>query len=94
MDPEIRHDPEARKFSTTVDGKEAYLRYALRGEGTLDFKSTFVPPELRGRGLAAKVVARGFEYAEENGFKVIPTCPYVETWLERHPRYRELVVAG
>ena len=70
---EVIHDKENQLFVMTVEGKEAYLRYSMKGNDTIDFIYTYVPNELRGKGLAAIVVKEGFKYAEENNLKVIPT---------------------
>ena len=88
---EIQHDRGAHRFFTVVDGKEAYLAYAVADDGTLDFRHTFVPPELRGRELARLLVAAAFAYAQEGGFKVIPTCSYVAKQAQRNDAYRTLI---
>jgi predicted GNAT family acetyltransferase len=49
----------------------------------VDFRGTFTPPELRGRGLAAEVVGAALAWAREGGKRVIPTCWYVRRHLER-----------
>lgn len=90
-DFEIQHDEAAHRFFTLVDGKEAYLAYAVASDGTLDFRHTFVPPELRGRDLARMLVAEAFAYAREGGFKVIPTCSYVAKQAQRNESYRTLI---
>jgi predicted GNAT family acetyltransferase len=89
---DIQHDPEAQRFYTILDGKEAYLAYSTRGEGVLDYRHTFVPPELRGRQVAKLLVAEAFAYARESGFKVVPTCSYVAKQVERNSEYAELTV--
>ncbi len=89
---EIQHDQEAHRFFTVLDGKEAYLAYAIADEGILDYRHTFVPPELRGRQVAKLLVAEAFAYARENGFKVIPTCSYVAKQAKRNPEFGELTV--
>ncbi len=86
---DVQHDPESGRFYLEADGGEARLSYRRDGD-VLDFVSTFTSPELRGRGLAAEVVRAGFEYAEAEGKKVRPSCPYVDTFLRRNPQYREL----
>ncbi len=91
MDYDIKHDKENQLFVTTVEGKEAYLRYSVIGSDTIDFIYTYVPNELRGKGLAAVVTKEGFKYAEENNLKVIPTCPYIRTFLERYPEYQKFI---
>ncbi len=91
MEDEIIHDRDNNKFLKIINGKEAYLRYLMQDEKTMNMIKTYVPPELRGKGIAAEVVHSGLLYAKENGFKIIPTCSYVETFIERHQEYKELV---
>ncbi|MCL5027640.1 MAG: N-acetyltransferase [Bacteroidetes bacterium] len=91
MEDEIVHDKEENKFYKIVNGKEAYLRYIMLDEKTIDMIKTYVPPELRGQGIAAEVVLAGLLYAKENGLSIIPTCSYVETYIERHQEFKELV---
>ena len=91
MSWEIKHDKENQQFITKVDGKDAYLRYLMRENNAIDFHHTYVPNELRGNGLAAEIVKEGFKYAEENNLKVIPTCPYVHTFLKKYPEYNKYV---
>ena len=87
---DVQHDPDGGRFYIQTDGGEARLSYRREGDDVLDFVSTFTSPELRGRGLAAEVVRAGFEYAEAEGKKVRPTCPYIDTFLRRYPKYQEL----
>lgn len=91
MNYEVKHDKENQQFVTTVEGKDAYLRYSMKDENTIDFRSTYVPNELRGNGLAAEVVKEGFRFAEENNLKVIPTCPYIHTFLQKYPEYEKFI---
>ncbi len=79
----IRHDREDRRFVVTIDGAEAYLAYVPAADGSVDFRSTFSPPELRGRGVAAALVAEALSWARNEGLEVIPSCSYVRRYLER-----------
>jgi len=64
-------------------GGRAYLTYMDLGQQTIDVYRTFVPDELRGRGLAAQLAAEALKYAAEQGYKVIPSCSYMERYMER-----------
>ncbi|MGA2655422.1 MAG: GNAT family N-acetyltransferase [Gammaproteobacteria bacterium] len=86
MTPTVLHDATAHKFYISFPEGEAALSYAMVDDNTLDFYSTFVPPELRGRKIAQMLVEAGFAYAKEHHFQVIPSCPYVKVYLERHPQ--------
>ncbi len=92
MKIEVKHDVSNNKFAAMLNGKEAYLRYLLVDKVTMNMIKTYVPPELRGQGIAAEVVHAGLEYAKEKGFKIIPTCSYVETYIERHREYKTLLI--
>ena len=90
-DVEVRHDATRRRFVAVVDGQEAYLEYSQEGT-VLDFTHTFVPPPLRGRGLAERVVRTGFEYARQQGMTVLPSCPYISgAFLRRYPEWQVVV---
>jgi len=90
-DIEVRHEPDRRRFVAVVEGQEAYVAYAQNGT-TLDFNHTFVPTELRGRGLAERVVRAGFEYAKQHGMTVVPSCPYISgAFLRRYPEWESVV---
>lgn len=54
-------------------------------------ESTQVPPELAGRGIAAKLVAALIEDAQSQGFKVDPQCSYVAAQFKRHPEWADLL---
>jgi uncharacterized protein len=45
----------------------------------------FVPEELRGGGVAAKVMEGVVADAKVRGFKIIPICSYAASYLKRHP---------
>jgi predicted GNAT family acetyltransferase len=88
---DIKHDKINQLFVTKVDGKDVYLRYSMIGNDTIVFNFTYVPDELRRKGLAAIVVREGFKYAEENNLKVIPSCTYIHSFLQKHPEYLKFI---
>ncbi|MBW3660496.1 MAG: N-acetyltransferase [Gemmatimonadetes bacterium] len=93
MSLEILHDEKRRRFRAEVTGGEARLDYRRDG-GVVDFHSTYVPEEARGGGVAAEIVSRGFDWAKENGLRVVPSCSYVRTFVKRYPEYEPLVEEG
>jgi len=90
MELDIQHDIDRRRFFAEIDGATAHLDYREAGPKKLDYKHTFVPEELRGEGVGGRLVKHALEYAKEKGFEVIPSCPFVESYVEEHPEYREL----
>ncbi|MBI9073390.1 MAG: N-acetyltransferase [Melioribacteraceae bacterium] len=82
---DVLHDKENNRFVYSVDNIEAQLKYHDLGNNTLEYYSTFVPNELRGQGIAGKLVKFAADYAKENGIKVVPTCSFVVKFYERNP---------
>jgi len=84
-DENVQHDPSAGRFVLGA----AVAEYRLEGN-LMIFTHTWVPPELRGHGVAGKLIREGLEYARREGKRVVPQCSYVETYLRRHPEYADL----
>ena len=82
---EIIHDSKAGVISIEQDGRVSRLVYR-RTDDVLDIVSTVVHPEDRGKGIAAKLVAAALEYVDEHSLRVIPSCSYVATYMQRHKR--------
>lgn len=81
---------EAHRLELRVDDHMAFIDYKLTGTN-LFLIHTEVPSELEGRGVAAALVTKAFEYAKENNLVIVPLCPYVQAWLKRHPEWHSLV---
>lgn len=88
---DIRHEPTAHRFAADVAGATAYITYRQSGGRVLDFDHTFTPPSARGGGIASQLTAHALRYARDGGYKVVPSCPYVARYIERHPEYRALL---
>ncbi len=82
MSFEVVHDREASRFSATVDGAVAYVAYREPDPDTVEFLSTFTPPEMRGRGVARVIVDAALGWARGEGKRIVPTCWYVRKVLE------------
>jgi predicted GNAT family acetyltransferase len=88
--PAVTDNPAASRFEIPTDQGTAILMYRHRGDD-LDLVHTEVPKALEGHGYAAALATAALSYARREGVKVIPTCPYVSAFLERHPEYADLV---
>ena len=52
---------------------------------------TGVNPELRGQGLAEKLVLEAVDYARKNQLKIIPFCSYVSVYVGKHPEVQDVI---
>jgi uncharacterized protein len=87
---EPTHNPQENRFELSVEAQLCVLDYRITG-GTITFTHTGVPRPLEGRGLAAKLVKFGLEYARAHNKKVASRCSYVDVYLQRHPEYQDLL---
>ena len=88
----VRHNADANRFEAEVEGHLSVVDYQIRGTEML-MTHTFVPPELRGRGIAEKLVRVALEHARSERLRVVPACSYVEAFIKRHPEFLPLVMA-
>ena len=89
MEVPVEHNSELNRFEIQIDGVIAYLEYLVRGK-TLVLTRTFVPPPLRGKGLAGILTRHALDFARKEGKTVDPQCSYVAAWLDSHTEYAEL----
>jgi predicted GNAT family acetyltransferase len=91
MEPTVRDDPEAGRYELgdgdRVLGVAAYER---RGD-TVVFTHTEVDPDAGESGLGGRLVRGALDDVRARGGSVVPLCPFVRGWIERHPEYADLV---
>lgn len=93
MNGEVEHEIERQRFVARFPGGQAELVYRRTATGALDLFHTGVDPKLRRRGVGDSLVRAALAYARANRLQVIPTCPFVARWLEKHPGERDLVAS-
>jgi len=88
---EVRNNQERTRYEIVVDGVVAgFLQYTMRG-GRLILVHTEVDDAFEGRGLASQLVRGALDDARRRNLQVVPICPFVESYIERHPDDDELV---
>lgn len=90
--PELSNRQERHQYELQVDGKlAAWIHYRMRGEDTIELVHTEVKPGHEGQGLGSKIAVFALDDARTRGLKVIPSCSYLDTFVQRHPQYQDLV---
>lgn len=83
MEYTVIHDNKVNRFEIFESGQIAYLQYEEK-EDSIDFVHTFVPKQLEGQGIANALAEAGLNYAKREQLKVIPSCSFIKTYIERH----------
>ncbi|ACZ83125.1 GNAT family N-acetyltransferase [Streptosporangium roseum] len=94
MQVDVKLSPGGDFFEAEVDGKHAGQLEFVRRDGVIVYTHTEVDTEFEGNGVGGALVRAALDGARAEGVKVVPRCPFVKTWIERHPDYADLVEGG
>jgi hypothetical protein len=89
--PEVVDNPDSSQFEIRVDGERAGLAAYRLHPDRIVFLHTEIDDSHEGRGLGGVLVRAALDSARERGLRVVPSCPFVRGWIERHPDYADLV---
>jgi uncharacterized protein len=88
---EVRLDRPRLRYEILVDGEVVgFVQYNVRG-GRLILVHTEVDSSRQLKGLATTLVRGALDDVRRRGLHVVPVCPFVERFIERHPEYDDLV---
>ena len=91
-DSRVLNNIAESRFEATVEGLLCVAEYVIK-EDRMIFTHTFVPAELRGRGIAEKLVRTALAEVRAKHLKVIPVCSYVARFIDRHKEYGDLLAS-
>lgn len=91
MDLEITDATEAGRYEARLGGELAGVIEYVAKRGVIALVHTEVAAAFKGRGIAGRLARHALDEARRRGLVVIPSCPYVRAYLERHPEDRDLV---
>ncbi len=80
----VTHNEAKGQFEITQGNQIAFLQYR-RTDEHISLVHTEVPEALKGKGLGSQLVRAALDYAHFNQLKVIPICPFVKAYLQKHP---------
>ena len=91
---EVVDQPGQLRYVISVDGAPAgAAAYVLRG-GRRIFVHTEIDPAYEGRGLGSTFVREMLRQVADRGVAVLPYCPFVRAYLQRHRDLVHVVPAG
>lgn len=91
MSETIVDNPERQRYEIRVDDDVAGFAQYKAEPGQIAFTHTEVDDRFEGQGLGSKLVAFALGDARERGLAVLPFCPFVNSYIQRHREYVDLV---
>lgn len=70
------------------------IEYIKNNNGEIYLTHTEVPIELGGRGIGSELVKQVLEDIEKQGLRLVPLCPFVASYIQKHPEWKRIVMKG
>ncbi|HZM84139.1 MAG TPA: GNAT family N-acetyltransferase [Candidatus Limnocylindrales bacterium] len=85
--------PDRERFEARDESGElaGFVTYQVTG-GIIAYTHTEVLPAFEGRGVGSQIARAVMEDARARGRTVVPICPFLAKWLEKHQEFDDIVV--
>lgn len=85
----IKND-DKKRFEMLVKDHIAFIEYNMLNDNTINLWHTQVPEILEGQGVGKALIIKTFEFCRNNHLKMVATCPFISTFLKRHPEWQSV----
>ena len=91
--PVVNDNPGASRYEIHAGGELAgFIDYRLDDrDQVISLIHTEVKPAFRHDHLGTHLAQFALDDARGRGLGVLPYCPYVNSWIKKHPDYADLV---
>jgi predicted GNAT family acetyltransferase len=86
----VRNNTALHRYELDVGGTIAFANYRT-APGAIVITHTETPVQLRGRGIASKLMQGVLEQIRAEGLKIIPGCSFAADYLAKHPQEQDLL---
>src|SRR5262249_16001987 len=86
----LKVNDASRRLELETEGGIAFIEYKVSRD-ILFLIHTEVPRALEGKGVASTIVQKALQYAKDNNYKIVPICPYVQSYLKKHKEWNDIV---
>ena len=91
-DVQVTDNPEESRFEARVDGELAGFAAYDTADDLIMFTHTEVFDAFEGKGVGSSLARGALDAVRADGTRqVLPRCPFIRGWIEKHPDYRDLV---
>lgn len=90
---QLRDVAEASRYEARLAGSTqlaAILEYRLL-DRSIVLLHTEVLPDFEGQGIGSRFARAVFEDLRARELAVVPKCPFIVRWLERHPEHHDVL---
>ncbi len=88
----VTDNADRRRYELRVDGRIVSIAdYELTGDQVVLVPHVETDPEMRGRGMADRLMRGMLDDMRERGLRVTPICPFAAAYVRRHPADHDLL---
>jgi len=88
---EIADDADKKRYEIHSEGELAGFVTSRLKAGLIELVHTEIDEEFEGHGLGSRLIVFALDDARQRGLAVLPFCPFVNDYIQRHRQYAELV---
>jgi uncharacterized protein len=88
---EVVNVPESARYELRLDGRLIGLAAYRRRGGRIIFTHTEVDEACEGRGFGSRLAEVALADAGSEQLEVVPLCPFIAHYIDKHPEYQQLV---
>lgn len=87
----ISDNPAESRYEAFVESTLAGLTDYHLQPGLITLLHTEIDPVFEGQGVGSRFAAAVLDDVRGRGLRVLPMCPFVRAFIQRHPEYADLV---
>lgn len=88
----VTNSPDRERYVADIEGEVVgFTVYHIRHGGIYFFVHTEIVPGYEGKGIGETLVREALDDVHSMGGTIVPLCPYVAAFVQKHPEYDNLV---
>lgn len=92
MNHQLINNHDKNQYEFHIPPYLAKIEYIITKQNEIYLTHTEVPVELEGQGIGSELVLQVLQDIEKSEYRLVPLCPFVATYIKRHPEWKKLVI--
>lgn len=85
---------EKKQYELHVGNLTPKIEYIKNKNGEIYLTHTEVPSALEGKGIGSQLVEQALKDIKRQGLRLVPLCPFVAGYIQKHPDWKRIVMQG
>ena len=93
-DYELIDNEERHQYEFHIGKYVPKIKYIKTKNGEIYLTHTEVPVALEGKGVGSQLAEKVLKDIEKQELRLVPLCPFVAGYIQKHPDWRRIVMRG